>query len=231
MPLKQNQDGVSGVAVSLVMAIVLLLGAIGFGFWAYSSRQDYKYNVDAKIDDAVTVAKRQESIAKDKQFAEERKSPVKTYSGPQAYGSIVLKYPKTWSGYVADVTGDSGDGGTPLDGYFHPGVVPSTAVTSSTFSLRVQVLSQTYAQTLETVKTSLDSENPPTVKPYALPKVPRAVGVRITGTLPFNGGTGDKTGVMVILPLRSQTLQLWTEGSQFRGDFNKYVLPNFRFSP
>jgi hypothetical protein len=33
------------------------------------------------------------------------------------------------------------------------------------------------------------------------------------------------------LPLRSQTVKIWTEGSQYGGDFNKYILPNFSFSP
>jgi hypothetical protein len=36
---------------------------------------------------------------------------------------------------------------------------------------------------------------------------------------------------MVVLPLRSQTLQIETAGSQFLGDFNNNILPNFSFSP
>jgi hypothetical protein len=78
---------------------------------------------------------------------------------------------------------------------------------------------------------SSDSDNPPVIKPYALPRVPKAVGVQISGKLPINDGNGEKTGVMVILPLRSQTIKLWTEGTQYTKDFNKYILPNFSFSP
>jgi hypothetical protein len=36
---------------------------------------------------------------------------------------------------------------------------------------------------------------------------------------------------MVVLPLRSQTVQIWTEGTQYVDDFNKLILPNFSFSP
>lgn len=229
--IKHNQDGVSGVAVSLVLSIVLLIGAVGFGVWAFSGRQDYKNNTDAKIADAVTVAKQQEGATKDKQFAEASKNPLKTYSGPQAYGSIILSYPKTWSGYVADTNSNNSSSSTPVDGYFHPGVVPSITDEASVFSLRVQVLSQSYSQTLTNIKQSQSSEGAPTVKPYALPKLPKTVGVKLTGTLPTNNGNSSKTGTMVILPLRSQTLELWTEGNQYTHDFNTYILPNFTFSP
>lgn len=229
--IKHNQDGaVSGLAVSLVLAIVLLIGAIAFAVWAFSGRQDYKNHTDAKITAAVTVAKQQESGLKDKQFAEAEKNPLKTYTGPQAYGSIVLSYPKTWSGYVA--SSSNGNSGSALvDGYFDPGVVPSVSDPASVFSLRVQVLSQAYAQTLSSINNSQQSQNPPTINAYALPKVPKTVGVEVTGALPNSNSSTPKTGVMVILPLRSQTLEIWTEGNQFLSDFNNYILPNFTFSP
>lgn len=230
--LRQNQTGaISAAAIWLVLTILLLIGALIFGGWAYSSRQDYKNNVDAKINAAVTIAKQQEATAKDKAFAEAEKSPLKTYNGPEAYGSIVLQYPKTWSGYVAEASQNSGSSGTQLDGYFYPGVVPSVENQTSVFSLRLQVVSKSYSETIENLNQRAKSENPPTVSPYALPKVPKAVGVRVDGTLPISSGSDDKTGSMVILPLRSQTLQLWTEGSQFTNDFNNIILPNFSFSP
>lgn len=227
--IKHNQDGVSGVAVSFVLTIVLLIGAIAFGIWAFSSRQDYKNNTDAKIATAVTAAKQQESSVKDQQFAEASKNPLTTYNGPEAYGSIVLNYPKTWSGYMND-SSSGGNGGTPIDGYFHPGLVPSTNNPSSNFSLRIQVLGQSYPEVIKGINTS-GSQNPPKIQPYALPKVPSAVGVKVTGGLPISGSNGQKTGIMVILPLRSQTLELWTESDQYQADFNKYILPNFKFSP
>lgn len=234
--IKHNQDGaVNGLAVSLVLTILLLIGAIVFGVWAYGGRQDYKNNVDAKIAAAVTVAKQQEASAKDKAFAEAEKNPLKTYHGPEAAGSIVLMYPKTWSGYVADATSSDNSGGSGnaiLDGYFYPGVVPSVNNQGSVFALRLQVLNQSYSDIVKNLNGSNNSDNPPTVSPYALPKVPKVVGVRVDGSLPISGNNGDdKTGSMVILPLRSQTIELWTEGNQFLGDFTSIILPNFSFSP
>jgi hypothetical protein len=226
--IKHNQQGaVSGVAVSLVFAILLLIGAVVFGAWAFSSRQDYKDHTDAKITAAVTVAKQNEDKIKDAQFAQEEKNPLKTWHGPEAYGSLVMAYPKTWSGYVAAASGGN-SGSNPVDGYFYPGVVPSVSDQNSSFAVRVQVNSQSYATVVQQLGQA-SSQNPRTVTPYALPKLPKVVGVKVTGSLP--GNSSQKTGAMVILPLRSQTVEIWTEGNQFTNDFNNIILPNFSFSP
>lgn len=229
--LNQNEKGaVSGLAISLAGTVFLLIVAIIFGAWAFSSRQDYKDNVDTKINAAVTVAKQQESSLKDKQFAEEEKNPLKAYNGPEAYGSLMLDYPKTWSGYVSESgnSGGTGASGSILDGYFYPGVVPSIGNQSSIFALRFQVLGQSYSQVVSDLSNLTQAKNPPTVTPYSLPKVPSVVGVKVTGTLP---SSIKKTGTMVILPVRSQTLEIWTEGDQFTNDFNNIILPNVTFSP
>ncbi|HVV25860.1 MAG TPA: hypothetical protein VHC21_02415 [Candidatus Saccharimonadales bacterium] len=228
---KHNQDGaVSGVAVSLVFTLLLLIAAIVFGVWAFGSRQDYKNNTDAKINAAVTVAKQNEDKLKDAAFAQAEKNPLTTWNGPEAYGSIALAYPKTWSGYVSVASSTNTGSTNPVDGYFYPGVVPSTTDSSSSFALRIQVNSQSYANVVQQLSQA-NSQNPPTVAPYALPKVPKVVGVKVTGTLPISNGDTQKTGIMVILPLRSETLEIWTEGSQFTADFNNSILPNFSFSP
>ena len=224
--MKHNQDGAAnGLAISLILAVLLLIGALSFGVWAYMGRQDYKDNTDAKIAAAVKIAKQQESSLKDKQFQEAEKNPLKTYNGPEAYGSIAITYPKTWSAYVDDSANGSGNGAL-LDGYFYPGAVPSVTKQGGTFALRFQVLGQSYSQTLQTFNSLQQSDNPPQVVPYALPKVPKIVGIKVSGTLP-----NEKTGTMVVLPLRSQTLEIWTDGNQFASDFNNIILPNFIFSP
>lgn len=226
--LRQNQDGaVSGVAVSLILTIVLLIGAISFAAWAFSSREDYKNHTDAKIAVAVAAAKKQESQQKDAEFTQAEKNPLRTYSGPQAYGSIQLSYPKTWSGYV-DQSGN-GNGNALVDAYFYPAIVPSINDPNSSFALRVQVLNQSYSQSISSFQNAAQSKTPPTIVPYALPKVPNVVGVEVSGQIA--GGNPPVTGTMVILPLRSETLEIWTEGNQFLSDFNNIILPNFTFSP
>ncbi len=221
--IKHNQDGaVSGLAISFVMVILLLIGAVGFGAWAFMGRQDYKNNVDAKISVAAEAARQQESTSKDQAFAEESKKPLKTYNGPAAFGSLVLNYPKTWSGYVDD-SGSSNN--SSVDGFFAPGVVPTAAGQSSVFALRIQVLNQTYDQVLQTFASQQEAGKL-TISAYALPHLPKVVGIKVVGELQT-----QKTVSMIVLPLRSQTLQIWTEGTQYLADFNNNILPNFTFSP
>lgn len=220
--IKLNQNGaVGGLMISFVLTVLLLLGALGFGFWAFMSRQDYKDNVDSKISAAVGAAKKEEAKKKDAEFVEAEKKPLRTYNGPEAYGSMALQYPKTWSGYV----NETGQGsGTFLDGYFYPGIVPAANNKSNSFALRIQVLGQSYDSVVKTY--AKDSSDAPTVAAYSLPGLPDVVGVRVTGKL-----TRELDGDMVILPLRSQTLKIWTEGSEFADDFETLILPNFTFSP
>ena len=220
--IKHNQDGAAnGLVISLIFAVLLLVGAIGFGGWAYTQMQDYKNNSDEKVAAAEEIATQKESGVKDKQFAEVSKSPLKTYAGPAAYGSLMIDYPKSWSGYVDD----SGSGNALVGGYFNPGVVPSISDQKSVFALRVEVVSQQYSQFLQSLSGQQQSGKLK-VSAYSLPKMPKVAGVMATGQLNDN-----KTVTMVVLPLRSQTVKIWTEGSQYIGDFNKYILPNFSFSP
>lgn len=220
--IKRNQDGAAnGLVVSLVFAVVMLVAATAFGGWAFMSRQDYKSNTDAKIKDAVIIAKQEESTAKDKQFVEKEKNPLRTYKGPDSYGGVTIQYPKTWSAYVQD----TGSGSNPVNGYFNPSYVPSTDGQGSTLALRLQVTNQAYAQTLNRF-TSLQKSGKVRVTPYVLPKVPSAVGVQVTGEIESN-----KQGTMVILPLRAGTVIIWSEGSQYQSDFQNIILPNATFVP
>ena len=222
--IKHNQVGaISGLAISLVLAILLLAGALGFAGWAFNSRQDYKNHSDAKVTAAVQIAVQKESVSKDAAFAEAVKNPLTTYVGSEAYGSLRLNYPKTWSGYVDD----SGKGSALVDGYFSPGVVPPLTGTASVFALRIQVLNQTYAQMLQNFA-SQQQASKLTTSAYALPKLPTVTGVKVVGQLQQAGQT-DVT--MIVLPLRSQTLEIWTDGNQYLNDFNNIILPNFSFSP
>lgn len=220
--LKRNQDGGVGTVLLIVMLVVLLLGAGFFGFWAYSGRQDYKNNVDAKIATAVTAAKQQQTTVDNANFAEQSKQPLRPYNGPEAYGSLVVNFPKNWSAYVDD----SGNGASLVDGYFAPGTVPATNAPGSVFALRVQVLSQTYNQVLQSLTGLQQGGQLSAAQAYALPKVPHVVGVEVSGQLPNN-----HSGTMVILPLRSNTLEIYTYGNQYLNDFNNNILPNFSFSP
>ena len=219
---KHDQYGaVNGLLLACIVITLLFLLSAGFGVWAFAGRQDYKTNTDAKIASAVTVARQSESTAKDRQFAEIEKQPLRNYNGPQAFGSLVVAYPKTWSAYVDD----SGNGSASVDGFFYPGAVPAINAQSSHFALRIQVLSQSYSSIVTSLRDAQQS-NKATITPFALAKVPSVVGVRVDGTF-----KDQKVGSLVVLPLRDKTIEISTESNDFSNDFNKNILPNLSFAP
>jgi flagellar basal body-associated protein FliL len=113
MKLRYSEQGTMNVLLVPVITLALLFIAAGsFAAWAFSSRQDYKNNSDAKSAAAVAVNKSAVQAEDAKQFAEAAKNPLKPYVGPEAYGSVKVLYPKTWSAYV-----DTTDSSTPVKAY------------------------------------------------------------------------------------------------------------------
>jgi hypothetical protein len=227
--LKHNQDGAaSGLLIPLIISVVLFLFAAIFGIWAYGSRQDYKNNVDSKISAAVATAEATQKAQDDANFTQQEKSPYNTYDGPEAYGSIVMKYPKTWSGYLnVDGSTNTSSGSTSdIDAYFNEGTVPSLTDTGATTDLHLEVLNQSYAQTLQTFS---DQQGISSVA-YSLPSLSNVVGVEISGQLQTSSG-GQTQQTMVVLPDRSDTIELSTQGTQDLSDFNNIILKYFSFSP
>jgi len=212
---------VSGVLVSLITVSVLLAGALGFGAWAFMSRQDYKNNSDQKAAKAAAEAKEATEAADAIKYAEEAKNPYTRHRGPDEFGAVTVKYPKTWSGYV--VEGDKS--GTPVNDYFHPKVVPDATDKDNAFALRIQVVDRAYDSVLRTYEGSINSQKLKAA-PYTLPKVKGVIGTRLDGQVEPN-----KQGRLIILPMRNMTLKVWTESSSYMADFNKIILANLTFSP
>lgn len=214
-----NRGSINVLLIPFVLVIVFFLGSLGFGFWAFTSRQDYKENVDEKIATAVDVAKKQAATEKDNEFIEREKRPLKEYAGPDAYGSINVKYPKTWSAYVVQGTGTA-----PLDGYFHPNFVPDDK-SGASYALRVQVVNKTFDATVRQFDGNVKAGKTK-AKPYKPANVDNVVGLRLTGQL-----ENQQQGTMVLLQLRDKTIKIWTEGDQYEKDFVDSILANLTFIP
>lgn len=216
---KLNQ---SGSSIAYVVAICFLalgmFAAIGFGIWAFAERTDFKNNVDRKSAAAVAVAVAAEDKKKDAEFAEAAKKPLKTYKGPEAFGSLQVQYPKTWSAYIVE-----NSSGVALDGYLNPDYVP-VANQQGTYALRFQVTGSKYETELQQMDGQVKAGKVK-VTPYRLPQLPSVLGVRVEGEL------ANLKVNMVMLPLRDRTVKIWTIGSAYVNDFNNNILPNFTFSP
>lgn len=225
--MKLNRNGyVNTTAMVSVLMSALFIIALIFAIWAFSSRQHYKNDANNLVNQAVAKAKAAQETADNQRFAAEEQSSLTTYNGPSDYGSISLQYPKTWSAFI-DTTGN-GNGSYPLDAYFLPNYLTSVTDDGTTdFALRMQIENESYNQVLQ----QYDQASGVTVSPYALPKVPNDVGVEISGQINNSGSNISGTETLVILPLRSQALEIWTEGSSYLGDFSNVILPNLSFSP
>ncbi len=224
-PLSPKSSGGKGVVVSVILVILLLCSLI-FGAWAYSQMLDYKNNSDKKA--AVAAAASANAAQKIQKTKDEEaaKSPYKVMASTPTYGSITFAYPKNWSAYV-DTTNTS----EPINGYFHPDVVPGTQ-SKTAFALREELVTADYAQVLQQYNSSIQ-HGQVTAKAYMPPRM-QGVANAVPGTY-FSGQINpqDKTqnGAMLVIRVRDKTLEIYTQSTQFISDFNNIILASLKFLP
>ncbi len=216
-----DQRGMNALLVPLVIVIVLFVAAAGFGFWAFTERQDYKNNSDQKS--ALAVAQAEELLTKklDAEFLEREKEPLKAYESPSAFGTVRIMYPKTWGAYVVEQTATGSS--SPVQGYFHPGFVPNIQKNDTEFAIRLEIVQRAYDNELKQLDAGI-KQGKVRVAPYRATLVPEVLGTRVDGEF-----LTKKNGSMVMFPLRDKTVKVYTESQAFLNDFEKYILPNLRF--
>ncbi len=221
---KLSESGeISGLTIAFTAVCVALVVVIIFAAMAYSGEKKYKNNANQLIASAVSASNNSLENKLNAKFQQEQNATVTSYTGPSQYGSVSLQYPKSWSGY-ADTAGSN-----PLDAYFSPGVVPSVEDQSNIFALRIEVVGAVYSDTLAQYSSMLSnsqSGQTVTITPYTLKNLPNVVGVMITGEV-----QPSKQGVMVMFPLRTNTLEIWTESSQYTSLFTSQILNSVTFQP
>lgn len=214
-----------GLIIGLVIACFLLILTCVFGFWAYQQMLDYKLNSDDKSAVAVKKAEEEKTKVLEAQFAEQEKSPLKSYTSPSQYGTVKLVYPKTWSAYIIEQT--TSGSGTPVEGYFYPNFVPNVGAADKTnYSLRIQIVNSSYKTVLDSFKQQVTTGKLSAI-PYSADLVKGvAAGTRLDGQIQQN-----KKGSMVVLPLRDKVLKIWTENDTNAKDFNDFILKNLTYVP
>jgi hypothetical protein len=217
-----NERGaVNILLVPLILAVLFFFSALGFGFWAFSGRQEYKNKSDqitaVAVNEAITATQQADAV----KYGEEAKKPYDNYIGPAPFGNVTVNYPKTWSAYVME----DQDGSKPITAYFNPKFVPNVGEKENAMALRVELVQDSYDKVTESFNGLLKTKEV-TLQPYKLAKVPSVVGSRIEGQI-----TSTKQGTMIILPLRNMTLKIWTESNDFKADLDTHILPNFSFVP
>ncbi len=215
-----DRGSINTLLIPLIITIILLIATASFAVWAFMERADYKNNVEGKVKTAVGVAIKETETRKDNEFQEREKQPLTNYQGPSAFGSVLIKYPKSWSAYVDE----SGRSSSPVDGYFHPTTVPGIQ-SGTAYALRLQVVERSFSDEVKSFDNAV-KQGKVRSQAYAPVNVKNVVGVRIEGEI-----IPKQQGIMVLLPLRDKTVKIYTQSNQFFNDFNTNILPNFSFTP
>ncbi|HXY17928.1 MAG TPA: hypothetical protein VEH48_00715 [Candidatus Nitrosopolaris sp.] len=225
--MKRSESGSAGSTLVTVVLLVVAVGALAFGFWAYSGRQDYKNNADQKTAAAVAAAEAAQKTQLQAQFNQQLKSPYKTFVGSITYGSITFQYPNAWSSYV-DTTNSS----EPINGYYNPGDVPGTG-SGSAFALRVELTGNGYNSVIQNFNSQVQSGTV-TATAYVPPKMKSVANVQpgtlLTGAVSNSNGS-PLNGAMLVIPVRDKTLQIYTLSNDYLSDFNNIVLASLTFVP
>jgi hypothetical protein len=226
-PVSYNSSSGRGRNILFTVVMVLLLvGSLVFGGWAFKNMQDYKNNSDKKSAVAVEVAKKAQATQLQAQFDEQNKSPNKAFHGSPTYGSVSFNYPKTWSAYV-----DTSNTSEPINAYFHPGEVPGTQ-SKTAYALRLELVSTDYAQVVQQFSSTITTGKT-TSTAYLPPKLTGLANVQ-PGTL-FSGQVNqqDQTqrGTLLVIKVRDKTLEISTQSNDYLPDFSNTILPSLSFAP
>lgn len=137
------------VATIGLSVLVLVLGS--FSIWAFVAYSEAQSDVQAKIDLEVSEAKAEQKEQDRLNFNEERKSPYKSFKGPEDYCSLTFKYPNTWSQYVATPLSN---GGT-FEAFFKADFVPPVSEREQ-FALRVVIEKKDYDKVVAQYQSAID---------------------------------------------------------------------------
>jgi hypothetical protein len=207
-----TRGAVDGQLVALIGLVLLVIAMSGVAAWAYMNYQQQKTNVDSKINLAVAAAKKEQADKDEEKFAEREKEPNREFAGPNDYGRLTFKYPKTWSVYVAsDITSSGGR----YTAYLNPIVVPPvTSSSTQQFALRVTIEQTAYDRELDSYKAL--------IKKGDLSSQPISVnghdGTRLDGK--FNK---DIRGAAVLFKIRDKTATVQTDADTFKPDFENII--------
>ncbi|MFY9228485.1 MAG: hypothetical protein WAO28_04155 [Candidatus Microsaccharimonas sp.] len=209
MPQQPPRRSVNVVFILMIVFIATTVIALGIMIWALVNYFDQKDNVDTKVADAVSIAKKEQADADEAKFLERDKQPNRQFVGPEDYGRVSFDYPKTWSVYVAK---DASNGGN-YEAYLNPVSVP-TVVPTQQYALRVTIEEKDYDQVVSSY-TSLVSKGDLTTSSI---KADEQNGTRLDGSFSKN-----IRGSAVIFKIRDKTVTIRTDADTFKADFDALI--------
>lgn len=197
--------------IIIVLLSLLLIGGLLLAYYFYNEYQLASSDVDSKVEAAVIAREKEITDKLEAEFAEREKLDYKTFTGPDDYGTVSFKYPKTWSVYVAADASNGGD----FEAFLHPAEVP-TVNDRNIFALRVTIRSESFENADSRYKSLVaDTESKLSASVIT---VGGTDANRYDGTLP-----NDLVGSVVIFKIRDKVVTLETDAELYRTDFDKIL--------
>lgn len=200
----QSGDTTTIIIATLSFLAITLAGLSG---WAYYEYHQARETVDTQIEEAVSEAREQQRQEDEARFEEEQRNPFRTYTAPSVYGAIEIAFPKNWNVYVEDDTSDS----LQIDLFIHPDMIRMQDGTDRPFAFRMQLHNELYQDIVDGYQSEIEDGEIESSTATASD----IEGVRLSGQI-----TDSHSGEMIILPYRDKTVQLWTEGGNYRDQFS-----------
>ena len=200
--------------IGLIIAVVLLVAALGFAGWAYSAYLSQKNNVDeiAAQRSAEAVEAREEELRSEFKTLQER--AVTPFTGPDVYGALQLKFPRDWSVHVENEPSRAEYRTT-----IHAGEVTDT-VTNNAFVY--EVLDKSFTQIVDSYERDVVNGK---LKSSAI-TIDGQQGVKLTGEL----SKEITDAVVILLPLRDKTVALINQAPEFRRQYTN-IINTVTYSP
>ena len=208
--LHQERGAVATSTIVIAALAVFVVAFAGLSIWAYMNYMDQKNNVDAKVSTAVATAEKKLGDKLEADFIERDKQPLKSFAGPADYGTLGLKYPKTWSVYVSN----DGTKGTGYEAFFNPGAVPSLNADDSRYALHVAIVNDSYEEVLADYQSLVKKGDLKT----SATKANGQNGTRLDGNF-----SKDIRGAAVIYKIRDKTAIIQTDADTFKPDFDALI--------
>lgn len=197
-----------GVLVAVFAVLSVAFG--GIAIWAYMQYENASNDVESKIKLAVSQAEKDQAEKDEQKFAEREKEPNYEFVGPDDYGRLTFKYPKTWSLYEATDIARGGD----YKAYIHPEKVPPVS-DSQRFAVRVLIENKDYDRVVQQYDSLVKKGDLRSSSTSSQGNT----GTRLDGN--FNKNI---RGSAVIYKLRDKTATIRTDAdSTFKADFDKLI--------
>ena len=215
---QSKKQGSTKFIITIVLLSVVLIAFIILFVLFFAKYNEAKTDLDEKIAVAVADAKDKQAEILEAEFAEREKEPFKEFVGPEDYGQLGFKYPRTWSVYIEADAANGGD----YKAYLNPNEVGASP-DKNTNALRVQIVNRTTESVKNVYQKAVSAKNSTlSVEEITVNGTP---ATHYYGTIPNT----EFSGHVVLFKIRDKTAILRTDSELFVDDFDK-VLDSVTFN-